>query len=183
MIRRMMLCLIALAPLAAAQENPALETAMADSLRQAHSQTSQTVTVNKCWTRSPRVDAILDSAKLPIDFCLKSITVSVVGDGGKMIVSGALTPAGAADRVPATREPQAMSSYKMSAGGRKYSAYVYEGSNDHGDTGSVWVSFDADADGKVVPGSVDASFGVGCPHEECEEGEEPGVRVGVSDWR
>ncbi len=76
-----------------------------------------------------------------------------------------------------------MSSYKMSVGGRKYSAYVFEGTNAHGDTGDVWVSVDADAEGKVVPGSVTADFGVGCPREECAEGEEPGVRVFVGDWR
>jgi hypothetical protein len=183
MIRRILMCLTLAAPLAAAQENPALEAAMASSLKQARAQSSQTVSVNKCWTRTPRVDAIMDSAKLPVDFCLRTITVSIAGDGGQMISAGAYTPAGAAERAPLTREPKAMSSYRMSVGGRKYSAYVFSGSNAHGDTGDVWVSVDADADGKVVPGSVTADFGVGCPQEECAEGEEPGVRVFVSDWR
>ncbi len=92
MIRRILMCLTLAAPLAAAQENPALEAAMAASLRQARSQSSQTVTVNKCWTRRPRVDAIMDSAKLPVDFCLRSITVAIVGDGGTLISAGAADP-------------------------------------------------------------------------------------------
>lgn len=190
MIRRVLPCLLLLATAAAAQENPALESAMADSLKtvlaQASAPREQVVTLDRCWARLPQDDAqhkaIYDSAKLPVDFCLRTLSIKIVGDGGTMSAAGAYAPVGATERTAVDAKPQAMSSYKSSDGTRVYAAYLYEASNEHGDTGSVFVEFRADKDGKVVPGSVWATFSVGCPGEECAEGEEPGLRTVVSDW-
>jgi hypothetical protein len=187
MVRRVLLCLPLLASVAAAQNEVVLDAATSARLAavraQAAAEKPQSVDVNVCWTRSPRADALLDSAKLPIDFCVRSISARVVGDGGTMTVVGEYTPAGASRRSAIVAAPQDMSSYKSFDGSRVYSAYLYSESNAHGDTGSVWVSFTETADGRLVPGSVRADFGVGCPHEECEQGEEPGVRVSAADWR
>ena len=182
MIRRVLMCLPLLAVAAAAQENFPFETATAAALQKSVAQSRpQTVKVDRCWSRKP-ADAVLDSAKLPVDFCLRAVTVSVIGDGGSMSVNGAYTPAGAAARAALSAAPQPMSSYKESTGGRVYSAYIFEDRNAHGDTGAVFVSFAVDKDGRLVADSVWANFSVGCPQEECQEGEEPGVRVSSADW-
>jgi len=191
MIRRVLPCLLLLATAAAAQENPALEAAMASSLKLALAQTAapreQVATPNKCWARLPSDSAednrVYDSAKLPVDFCLRALSIKLDGDGGTLSAVGAYTPALAAARLPLSAAPRKLSSYKSSDGTRVYAAYLFEDKNENGDTGAVTVEFRVGADGKVVPGSVWADFSVGCPHERCLEGEEPGVRATVSDWR
>jgi hypothetical protein len=192
MIPRLLLCVPLLATVAAAQvsfdlkpdEREALERVRA----QAAAQKPQTIIVNTCWRReesdSRRDGRIYDSAKLPQDFCVRAVDLRVVGDGGTMSVHGEYTPAGETARRPVDAAPQDLSSYHSSVDGQTvYSAYVFSEANAHGDTGSVIVSFRETPDGKVVPGTTYATFGVGCPGEECQEGEEPGVRVTVSDWR
>jgi hypothetical protein len=187
MIRRMLLCLPLLSVSAAAQLTFGLnaeESAELANIRaQAVAQKPQVVAVNQCWTRQGE-DPVYDSSKLPADFCVRSVSIRIVGDGGTLSVDGAYTPAGAAARKPVDATPQDMSSYKESIGGGSvYSAYVFSESNKHGDTGSIWVSFTVSKDGEIDPKSVYANFGVGCPHEECAAGEEPGVLTKASPWR
>jgi hypothetical protein len=187
MVRRVLMCLPLLAAFAGAQEAAVLSAdtnaALAAVRAQAAAQKPVVLDVNACWTRSPRVDELLDSAKLPVDFCVRQVSARVVGAGGTLSVVGEYTPAGASARAPIAAAPQDMSSYKSGDGSRVYSAYIFSEANAHGDTGSIWVSFTAAPDGTIDPGSVRADFGVGCPSEECEKGEEPGVRVSRADWR
>ena len=182
MIRSVLMCLPLLAVVAAAQENFPFEAASAAALQKSIAGSRpQTVKVDRCWSRKP-TDPVLDSAKLPVDFCVRTMTVAVNGTGGTMSITGAYTPAGAAARAPINAAPQPLSSYNESTGGHVYSAYIFEDHNAHGDTGAVFVSFEMDKDGKLVEDSVWANFSVGCPQEECQEGDEPGVRVSSVNW-
>lgn len=187
MIRRLLLCLPLVASVAAAHGPDELELRMAESLLRAKAAAAAPretiVAVDRCWSRLLRSDAVLDSAKLPVDFCLRTVGITLSGEGGTMAAIGEYLPAGAAKRAAIDPKPQPLSRYKSSDGTFVYAAYLYSQSNAHGDTGSIFVEFRTTADGKIVPNSIWANFGVGCPHEECEEGEEPGVRVTASDWR
>lgn len=190
MIRPALSCLLLLASAAAAQENPVLEAAMVRSLAAARAASAaprpQTLALNACWSRLPQDQArdgvIYDSAKVPQDFCLRSVVATLDGDGGALTADGAYTPASASARVAVDAAPKGLSSYKSSDGTRVYAAYLFEDKNAHGDTGAVFLEFRADKDGKVVPGTAWVTFSVGCPHEECEEGEEPGLRTVTASW-
>ncbi len=188
MIRRLLMCLPLLAVAAAAQENPALEAGMAASLTATFAAKSaarpEVVKVDKCWDRTPSAgnEAVYDSAKLPAEFCLRTVEIVLNGDGGTMSPVGEYRLTGGRP-VALSPKAQGLSSYKSGDGTRVYAAYLYEDRNEHGDTGAVFVEFRTDKDGKIVPGSLWADFSVGCPQEECAEGEEPGVRDTVRDWK
>jgi hypothetical protein len=182
-----LLTLLLLSSVASAQDNVLLNSAVDDGVRIMRASpvppTPTLIPLSLCWRREPKVDTIMDSAKLPIDFCLDHITVQVVADGGYMRTVGAYTAPGKTERWDLDESPKPMTSYRSGDGSRVYSAYVYTNSNAHGDTGSIVVSVRIGKDGKLMPETVSASFFVGCPQEECLEGDEPGVRTFVSPWR
>lgn len=184
MFRTMITCLLLLTSAVHAEDGVqlAFNEARAMAKTAAARPRERILTVNKCWRREPAVDAIMDSAKLPVEFCVRTIAVKVDGDGGTMSVAGELTPAGTAAAVAIDAGPQPMTSYASTAS-RVYAAYLFVDHNAHGDTGSITVSFRLNnADGRIAMDSLWADFAVGCPQEECLEGSEPGVRSFVRDW-